>query len=117
MLGFLRCVIWILSTVQRILRCNNSKARAPPPAKTDPVEQTPGKVLESFGKILQNHLKEVNKLDEVADKAIETYATGGPIELHQVMIAEERADLAMELTMQFRNKVLQAYQEISRMGM
>lgn len=86
-------------------------------SKKDPVEQaTPGEVLNSFGQILKNHLDEVNALDEQADKAVQTYAVGGPIELHQVMIAEERSDLAMDLTVQFRNKAIQAYEEINRMG-
>jgi flagellar hook-basal body complex protein FliE len=41
--------------------------------------------------------------------------TGQNVELHELMISMERAGLAMELTLQVRNKLLEAYQEISRM--
>lgn len=85
-------------------------------AKADPVEKAPGEVLDSFGQILKNSLGQVNQLQTDAEKTAQTYAVGGPVELHQVMIATERAELAMELTMQIRNKLIQAYQEISRMG-
>lgn len=84
--------------------------------KADPVAALPGETLNSFGDILKNSLNQVNQLQLEAQKAAQTYAVGGPIELHQVMIATERAELSLELTMQIRNKLLQAYQEISRMG-
>jgi flagellar hook-basal body complex protein FliE len=79
-------------------------------------EATPGKALESFGQILKNHLAQVNELEEVADRLVEDYAVGKPVELHNVIISHEKADLAMELTMQLRNKGIAAYQEIWRMN-
>lgn len=85
-------------------------------AKPDPAESAPGEVLEKFGEILKENLNQVNQLQVDAEKAVQTYAVGGPVELHQVMIATERSGLALELTMQIRNKLLQAYQEISRMN-
>jgi flagellar hook-basal body complex protein FliE len=36
--------------------------------------------------------------------------------LHQVMIASEKADIALQFTVQIRNKILEAYQEIMRMN-
>lgn len=86
------------------------------PDKSDPVASTPGEVLNTFGQILKDNLNQVNALQVNAEKITQSYAVGGPVELHQVMIASERAGLALELTMQIRNKLLQAYQEISRMG-
>jgi len=41
--------------------------------------------------------------------------TGEEIELHQVMLAAQKAELALELTLTVRNKVVEAYQEIMRM--
>lgn len=79
-------------------------------------ETTPGEALNSFGDILKKSLGEVNTLQNQAAEATETYATGGPVELHQVMIAVEKAELSLELTAQIRNKMLSAYQEITRMG-
>jgi flagellar hook-basal body complex protein FliE len=85
-------------------------------AKPDPVASAPGEVLQSFGEILKDNLYKVNQLQTEAAQVTQVYATGGPVELHQVMIATEKAELALELTMQVRNKMLQAYQEITRMG-
>ena len=82
--------------------------------KTD--EASPGEAIGAFGDILKASMQQVNKLQNDANKATETYAVGGPIELHQVMISVEKAELALEMTTQIRNKVLSAYQEISRMG-
>jgi len=73
------------------------------------------KTVKSFGNILGNYLNDVSKSELNADKAAETFATGGNIDVHSVMIAAEKANMSMQLTMQMRNKILQAYQEISRM--
>lgn len=75
-----------------------------------------GEVMSTFGNLLKDQLKEVNTLQQTATEAKETFAVGGQIELHQVMIASQKAELAMELTMQVRNKMIQAYQEISHMA-
>lgn len=85
-------------------------------AKVATSETGAEKALESFGQILKNHLAQVNDLEEVSDKLIQDYAVGKPVELHNVIIAHEKADLAMELTMQLRNKGIAAYQEIWRMS-
>ncbi len=79
-------------------------------------QQQPGAVLDSFGQIMQNSMEKVNTLQAEASKAINTYATGGPVPLHQVMVSFEKASLALDLTMQVRNKVLQAYQEVSHLS-
>lgn len=79
-------------------------------------EVGPGKALESFGQLLNDHLNQLNELDEQAETLQMDYAVGKPVELHNVMIAESKADLAMELTMQIRNKAISAYQEVWRMG-
>ena len=42
-------------------------------------------------------------------------AAGEPVELHDVMIAMEEADLSLRLALQVRNKLVEAYQEIQRM--
>ena len=69
-----------------------------------------------FGSMLKDKLNELNQTQLDADKAAETYATGGDIQLHDVMIATEKADLQFGLALQIRNKLLSAYQEISRMS-
>lgn len=74
-----------------------------------------GKAAKSFESTLGNYINEVNNTQKQSERAMDTYVSGGKIDLHTVMIASEKANLSMQLTMQMRNKILQAYQEISRM--
>lgn len=69
----------------------------------------------SFARQLLDALEEVNRLQLEADRSIARLAAGEEIDLHQVVIAGEKAQLALQLTMQLRNKVLEAYQEIMRL--
>jgi len=69
----------------------------------------------SFSKILMEQLKEVDKLEKEADELTQKFLIGEIQDLHQVTIAAEKANLALQLTVQVRNKLLEAYQELSRM--
>ncbi|SMB82493.1 flagellar hook-basal body complex protein FliE [Desulfonispora thiosulfatigenes DSM 11270] len=69
----------------------------------------------SFGNILQQNLDKVNNIQKEADKITESFLAGEPVELHDVMLSMEKADLAMQLTVQVRNKLVQSYKEISQM--
>jgi len=69
----------------------------------------------SFARQLLDALEEVNRLQLEADRSIARLVAGEEVDLHQVDIAGEKAQLALQLTMQLRNKVLEAYQEIMRM--
>ena len=72
-------------------------------------------VANSISSGVKNYVNNINSLQNNADKAIETFASGGNIDMHSVMVAAEKANVSMQLTMQLRNKILSAYQEISRM--
>lgn len=69
----------------------------------------------SFAQVLQNALDQVAQLQATADQEALRVATGQAQDLHTAMIAAEKATLALDLTVQVRNKVLEAYQEIMRM--
>ena len=70
---------------------------------------------ESFGKMLGRSLNEVNRLKLSADEAIGDLATGKQKDIHQTMIALEKADVAFQLLMQIRNKIVAAYETVMRM--
>lgn len=70
---------------------------------------------QSVAKSISNRLEQVRTADQQADQAVQTLLSGGDIELHNVVMAAERAKLELQLTMQLRNKLLEAYQEIMRM--
>ena len=70
---------------------------------------------ESFGKMLARSLNEVNQLKLNADEAINDLAAGEKRDIHQTMIAMEKADVAFQLLMQIRNKIITAYETVMRM--
>lgn len=69
----------------------------------------------SFGEFLNSAIQQVNGLQQESEKLNEALALGLTDNIQQVMIASEKASVAMQFTMQVRNKVLDAYQEIMRM--
>ena len=50
------------------------------------------------------------------DRKMEDFAVGKQYNLHEIMIASEKADLSFRFLLQIRNKLLEAYQEIMRMN-
>jgi flagellar hook-basal body complex protein FliE len=69
----------------------------------------------AFGASLADSLGRVDQSLRGADHAITALATGQADHIHQAMIALEQANLGLELTLQIRNKIVAAYDEISRM--
>lgn len=53
----------------------------------------------------------------VADQGLQKMALGEPVNLHQVMIDLEEAKMSMQLVLQVRNRLLDAYQDVMRMQM
>jgi flagellar hook-basal body complex protein FliE len=68
-----------------------------------------------FGELLEKTINEVNQSQLDSDKAVEQLQTGQAKNIHETMIALEKADISMRLMVQIRNKVVDAYQEIMRM--
>jgi flagellar hook-basal body complex protein FliE len=64
---------------------------------------------------LNDAIKETNELQLESEQLNQAFAMGMNDNLHQVMIASEKADIALQFTIQIRNKLLEAYQEIMRM--
>jgi len=69
----------------------------------------------SFIETLSESIERVNQLQKEADQAIEKLATGESKSVHGAMIAVSKADMAFRMTMQVRNKMVEAYQEVMRM--
>jgi flagellar hook-basal body complex protein FliE len=69
----------------------------------------------SFSDFLSSTLDQVTKAQNTGDTAIEKLHTGGATNMHEVMIAVEEADLSLRMLVQFRNKALQAYDDIMKM--
>lgn len=69
----------------------------------------------SFANQLQQALNDVNGLQKSRDEMIDGMVSGEVTEAHDVMIAAKEAQMAFELLMEVRNKLLESYQEIMRM--
>ena|ERR1044071_4440133 len=68
-----------------------------------------------FGAILQHAIHQVNQFHANGTQSVESFLSGEGDDLHKTIMATQRADLSMELFLQVRNKVVQAYQEVMRM--
>ena len=77
----------------------------------DPNSKSPST---SFGRVLQQSLDQVSRLQLEANSSINDLATGKQTDIHQTMIAVEKASVSFELLMQIRNKVISAYDKLMR---
>jgi flagellar hook-basal body complex protein FliE len=69
----------------------------------------------SFSDLLRTSVNQVNTLQVQADDSISNLVAGRTKNIHETMLAIERADSSLKLMMQVRNKILDAYKEIMRM--
>lgn len=69
----------------------------------------------SFSQWLQQSLSEVNELQQKADLSAQQLVSGETKDIHGTMIAMQKANVAFNLAMEIRNKVITAYEEIKRM--
>jgi len=87
-----------------------------PPLTLSQPDLSPTSLAEkSFSDYLSSTLDQVTKAQNAGDSAIEKLHTGGAKNMHEVMIAVEEADLSLRMLVQFRNKALQAYDDIMKM--
>ena len=69
----------------------------------------------SFADQLKNAVSEVDALQTRRDDMVESMVRGEVTEVHDVTIAAKEAQLAFELLLEVRNKLLEGYQELMRM--
>lgn len=69
----------------------------------------------TFADTLKEAVNSVNELQKSSDKAAQALATGKTDNVADVMIAAEKADIALRVMVQVRNKIIDAYQEIMKM--
>jgi flagellar hook-basal body complex protein FliE len=68
-----------------------------------------------FGNVISEFINSVNMEQQNADKLTTDFIEGKNVELHQVMVATEKAKTSLELLMQIRNKAIDMYKELTRM--
>lgn len=81
------------------------------------IEKT--QLLDESGKTFADYIRDqisgVVGLQQKADTMVQAYATGQQVNLQDMVLAAQRASLGLSLAITVRNKVLEAYTEISRM--
>ena len=69
----------------------------------------------SFQDVFSNAVQKVESMGQDASASVEQFLAGDGEELHTAIMATTRAELAFDLFLQTRNKVVSAYQEIMKM--
>jgi flagellar hook-basal body complex protein FliE len=85
------------------------------PAAESAAEQSPTAAGGNFAGSLRDAMNEMGHLSSQADTKVASVLEGNGTDVHTALIAVEKADLSFQLMMQVRNKIVSAYQEISRM--
>jgi flagellar hook-basal body complex protein FliE len=70
----------------------------------------------SFSDSLKRAIGEVSSQQDVAQDYVQRFVRGEPVELHQVMAAAEEAQLSLEMLVELRNKMMDAYKSVVNMG-
>lgn len=71
-------------------------------------------LTEKFGTFLQEAIDDLNKQQLGVDDMNQKFVKGEITDVHQLMVASEKASLGLELAVQVRNKAIEAYQDIMR---
>jgi flagellar hook-basal body complex protein FliE len=71
----------------------------------------------SFLGSLKDAIAQVNEVQLDASQAVDKFVTGESENVHQMMMALQKADVSFQLMMQIRNKLVSAYEDIQRMQM
>lgn len=76
---------------------------------------TPYESQKNFSSFLKDAIGNTNLRQVESDLLTQKLINGENVELHEVMIAAQKASITLNTTMEVRNKVVEAYQEIIRM--
>lgn len=77
---------------------------------------TSAEAQQTFANSLKEAIASVNSQQIQSDTMTQKLINGGDVDLHEVMIASQKASITLNATMEVRNKAVEAYQEIMRMS-
>ncbi|MFS0561212.1 flagellar hook-basal body complex protein FliE [Terribacillus sp. 179-K 1B1 HS] len=80
-------------------------------------QSTPAQAQASFTDSLKSAIESLNETQQESDKMTEALAAGKVDNLHDVMIASQKASVAMDAAVQVQKKAIDAYTEMMRMSM
>ncbi len=68
-----------------------------------------------FSDLLTDAVRNVGNLEDQARHAVDGLMTGSGVDIHEAMIASEKASMAFEMALAVRNKAIQSYQSVMSM--
>jgi flagellar hook-basal body complex protein FliE len=68
-----------------------------------------------FSDLLRGSIGKVEELEQQARRSVEGLMRGTGVDVHDALIAAEKANAAFELTLSMRNKAIQSYQSVMSM--
>ncbi|EGQ27392.1 flagellar hook-basal body complex protein FliE [Sporosarcina newyorkensis 2681] len=98
--------------IQSITGVSSAMSVQQPELKT---QKTPFEAQQSFSAMLNEAIQQVDQAQQASDTMTVKLIKGEDVDLHNVMIAAQKASVALNATVEIRNKVVEAYQEIIRM--
>lgn len=104
----------ILAARNAILQQNSALqqlTKKTPTLGTEPTETQP----DGFASTLKTALDQVNQVQHASSDAATSYEMGQTTDIAAVMMAKQKASIGFEATLQVRNKLLSAYQDIMNM--
>lgn len=86
-------------------------------AMPTPTEQASNSSRVDFADLMKNAVDKVNDTQQIAGQLRTSFEMGDPnVNLTDVMIASQKSSVAFDATIQVRNKLIEAYQEVMRMS-
>lgn len=104
---------------QLLTQMRAMQAQAADSVKPAPMQEGQGQAADrvDFAKVMQNAVGQVNELQQNSGDLKTAFEMGDPnVNLVDVMMASQKASVAFESTLQVRNKMVEAYQEVMRMS-
>ncbi|MGB9790608.1 flagellar hook-basal body complex protein FliE [Thermotoga caldifontis] len=89
--------------------------RIEPSGIQKPQDQKGSRSAPDFAEILKEAFDKVNQVQKNAEKMASDFALGKISNIHEVIIEAEKATIALRLTTEVRNRIVEAYREIMRM--
>lgn len=102
-----------LLTQMRALQTQASQPLSGP----SPAEQNTAGSRVDFANVMKNAVNQVNQVQQTANELRTAFELGAPnVTLTDVMIASQKSSITFDATIQVRNKLIEAYQEVMRMS-
>jgi len=99
-----------MSNLQGTLQ--SSKTTSSTPFIGNPAGAAQGTTPSPFADLFTDAIGQVNQLEDTAHATVNGLLNGSGVDVHEAMIATQKADMAFELALSVRNKAVQAYQTV-----